>query len=104
MLEPVHWQVVPVDHPALAGHFPGHPVVPGVVLLSYVWDAILRRTEQPLACAAWPSVKFLAPLSPGEAFTVEVEFTTGTTAKFTCKTEQSTIAQGSVRLAPGAAA
>lgn len=101
MLEPEHWQVVPVEHPALAGHFPGHPVVPGVVLLSYVWDAIQRRAEQPSACGGWPSVKFLAPLLPGETFTVEVEFTAGTSAKFTCKTAQRTIAQGSARLAPG---
>jgi 3-hydroxymyristoyl/3-hydroxydecanoyl-(acyl carrier protein) dehydratase len=98
MVDPEGWQVVPPDHPSLAGHFPGHPVVPGVVLLSYVWDAIQRRYGLPLACAGWPSVKFLAPLAPDEPFMVEVEFGTGTSAKFTCKTAQRTIAQGNARL------
>jgi 3-hydroxyacyl-[acyl-carrier-protein] dehydratase len=34
---------VPADHPSLAGHFPGAPVVPGVVVLDYV-----------LSQLAWP--------------------------------------------------
>ncbi len=33
------------DHPALAGHFPGNPVVPGVVLLTEILTAVERSTE-----------------------------------------------------------
>lgn len=92
-----HWQTVPPDHPALPGHFPGKPIVPGVVLLSQVWDAVCREAGTPLHCSGWPSVKFLAPLLPGVAFRVEVEFGTTQSAKFVCRTAHEMIAQGSVR-------
>lgn len=92
------WQTIPADHSALPGHFPGNPVVPGVVLMSQVWEAVCRQAGKPLNCTGWPSVKFLAPLLPGVPFRVEVEFGTGlSSAKFACKTASGTIAQGSVR-------
>jgi 3-hydroxymyristoyl/3-hydroxydecanoyl-(acyl carrier protein) dehydratase len=51
-------------HPALPGHFPGNPVVPGVVLLDCIVAAIERAHGARLAKIA--SVKFLAPLKPDE--------------------------------------
>lgn len=64
--------VVPPDHPALPGHFPGHPIVPGVVLLDYVVEAI-EATHGALPALRLPQVKFLQPLLPGEAARVELE-------------------------------
>lgn len=51
-------------HPALPGHFPGNPVVPGVVLLDCVAAAIERVRNARLARI--DVVKFLAPLRPDE--------------------------------------
>ncbi|MFT3790497.1 MAG: hydroxymyristoyl-ACP dehydratase [Rudaea sp.] len=53
---------IDADHPALPGHFPGRPVVPGVVLLDRVAAAIER--EFGARVTALPQVKFLAPLLP----------------------------------------
>ncbi|MEN6586769.1 MAG: hypothetical protein ABFE02_12085 [Sulfuricella sp.] len=97
MPEQAPWQTISADHPALPGHFPGNPIVPGVVLLSHVWDAVCRAAGTPLQCTGWPSVKFLAPLLPGVPFRVEVELGAAQSAKFVCRTADKTIAQGSVR-------
>jgi len=58
-------------HPALPGHFPGNPIVPGVLLLASVSRAI--ATAFHATVAAVPAVKFMAPLRPGERFDVELD-------------------------------
>ena len=63
---------VPHDHPSLAGHFPGHPVVPGVVVLDHVVAAIEQRAG-PLPPLRLPQVKFLAPLRPGETADIALQ-------------------------------
>lgn len=65
--------VIPADHPSLPGHFPGRPLVPGVVVLDCVLGA-LQAACPSLAGATLrlPQVKFLQPLLPGEPATVEL--------------------------------
>ena len=62
---------VPHDHPALPGHFPGAPIVPGVVLLEHVLAAI--EPDGTAGALRLPQVKFLRPLLPGETAEVELE-------------------------------
>ena len=64
--------VVDASHPSLPGHFPGDPIVPGVVLLEHVVDAI-ESVHGPLARLRLPQVKFLQPLRPGQAARVELD-------------------------------
>ena len=63
---------IPHDHPSLPGHFPGNPVVPGVVILDRVFAALEAAHG---SAAAWrlPQVKFLQPLLPEQDARVEVE-------------------------------
>lgn len=63
--------VVEPAHPALPGHFPGHPIVPGVVLLDRVSAAI--EALHGAAPLRWPQVKFLQPLLPGQPAQVELQ-------------------------------
>ncbi|WP_051236763.1 hypothetical protein [Ottowia thiooxydans] len=43
-----HWQVS-LDHPVLDGHFPGQPVVPGALLLSWLLQELSRFTGREVA-------------------------------------------------------
>lgn len=64
---------IAADHPCLAGHFPGRPLVPGVVLLEQVLHAIERQSGLDVAALRLPQVKFLAPLLPGQMASVELD-------------------------------
>jgi 3-hydroxyacyl-[acyl-carrier-protein] dehydratase len=56
---------IAADHPSLPGHFPGTPLVPGVVLLEQVAIALRAWRDQRLARVL--EAKFLAPLLPDES-------------------------------------
>ena len=63
---------IATDHPCLPGHFPGRPLVPGVVVLEQVLAAI-EATHGPLGRLRLPQVKFVHPLLPGEDARVELD-------------------------------
>jgi 3-hydroxymyristoyl/3-hydroxydecanoyl-(acyl carrier protein) dehydratase len=58
---------VTASHPSLPGHFPGNPVVPGVVILDLVAENILARHPDS-RIGGFPQVKFLSPLAPETGF------------------------------------
>lgn len=64
------WRV-PADHPALAGHFPGHPIVPGVVLLDRV--VLMAQAVRPSAGWQVAQAKFLSPCGPGDELSFSLE-------------------------------
>lgn len=84
---------IPASHPALPGHFPGRPVVPGVVLLDRVAAALERWRG--LRVAGLPQVKFLRPLLPDQEAELLLE-DDGKSIRFRIVHAQATIASGSI--------
>jgi 3-hydroxymyristoyl/3-hydroxydecanoyl-(acyl carrier protein) dehydratase len=66
LAEGEHFDIA-ADHPAFAGHFPGQPVLPGVVLLSHVMRALARVPALRERLGATPQIaqaKFLSAVGP----------------------------------------
>lgn len=99
--------VVPADHPSLAGHFPGNPIVPGVVLL----DLVLAAIQAQRACTlhSIPGVKFLQPVQPNERIDLHIEFAADTPStartRFQALRNSSAVCEGTfvLSIASGAA-
>lgn len=71
----LEWRlVVPAaDHPIFAGHFPGSPVLPGVVVLGWMVAAAERFLGRELAPPTrLHNVKFPLVLLPGQAVDLHV--------------------------------
>ena len=88
---------ISADHPSLAGHFPGHPVVPGVVVLGEIMNAIREMAKENIEFVGMPAAKFLSPLNPGEPLTIRLNQQGDGTTEFTCTTGSRLIASGCLR-------
>lgn len=60
---------IPADHPSFRGHFPGYPIVPGVVLLDTAQQGI--ETATGLRMSGIAMAKFTSPVQPGEALQLD---------------------------------
>jgi 3-hydroxyacyl-[acyl-carrier-protein] dehydratase len=92
--------VVAADHPSLPGHFPGTPVVPGVVVLDQVLQASERWQGRPLAARGLKQVKFHSPLLPDQRADVSLELE-GNALTFRVTRDDRAVAQGTFTLESG---
>ena len=89
---------IPADHPCLPGHFPGLPVVPGVVLIDRIVTACETWLGVPLRIDAMPQVKFVAPLLPGETARAVLIWNGVDTIQFKLARESQPLAAGTLKV------
>ena len=87
---------VPPDHPAFAGHFPGTPILPGVVLLDVALQIIAKTSGIALDLCEISSVKFLSPASPGDELLIQHSVSVSGTIHFDVAAGMRKIASGSI--------
>ncbi|HEX7455415.1 MAG TPA: 3-hydroxyacyl-ACP dehydratase FabZ family protein [Gallionella sp.] len=97
MKNSAHW-TIPADHPAFAGHFPGTPILPGVVLLDAALQIIADTSGIALDICEISSVKFLSPAGPGDELVIRHTVSASGTIRFDVNAGTRKIASGSIVL------
>ena len=87
---------IAASHPSLPGHFPGHPIVPGVVLLD---EAMACSLPPGARLAGFDVVKFTRPVLPGEAVEVLAGLVAGGRMPFACRVGEQPAIHGTALLA-----
>lgn len=85
------------DHPSLPGHFPGEPIVPGVLLIEEVLAA-LHQWRGPIRVKGLPQVKFSSPLRPGVRFDIHLDATAPERYRFQCRVQAAPVAGGLIEV------
>lgn len=89
--------LVPVQHPAADGHFPGNPIIPGAVLLAETLQAIADSAAIRLAPCQIKSAKFFQPVRPGDRMLIDFAQSSPGEIRFTCAVDGKTVLAGQVK-------
>jgi 3-hydroxyacyl-[acyl-carrier-protein] dehydratase len=90
--------LIPSDHPAFEGHFPGAPIVPGVVLLDSALHAMAANLGLALESCTLTAVKFKSVVRPGQPVEVHFVRTEPALVRFELTSEGRPVASGTLAL------
>lgn len=89
--------VIPAAHPSFTGHFPGRPVVPGVVTLDHVVQGLIVQIPG-AQLYGFPQVKFMKPVLPEMQITVSYSLKKSLLYQFSCEGDGELVLTGQLQL------
>lgn len=89
---------VPAAHPAFAGHFPGRPILPGVVLLDQAIQRAAGVLPPGVSVQGLGNAKFFRPVGPGTHLLFRFPPATATAQAFEILAGDQLVASGSLSL------
>jgi 3-hydroxymyristoyl/3-hydroxydecanoyl-(acyl carrier protein) dehydratase len=87
---------ITASHPAFDGHFPGHPVLPGVVLLAEAMAVLQAATGVPAEGWTLDNAKFLSPVAPGTTLAVHHAVAPSGAVRFEIRAGERLVASGTL--------
>jgi len=92
-------RTISANHPSLPGHFPDAPIVPGVVILDEVAEA-LTAWRKDCQLTDIRTTKFIAPLKPEQPFTINLcaSKEAEDEVDFCCRIEERVIVEGRLQV------
>ena len=94
-----HYCRVSSDLACLAGHFPDFPVVPGVLQVDWAMSLAADLLGAAPRVEEIESIKFRAPLRPGDHFRIRVRSAPGDRIEFKVWSDDAEYARGRLRVA-----
>lgn len=96
-MDTMHW-TLPTDHPVFAGHFPGHPIIPGALLLDQAIQLAAQHMALPRSSIKISNAKFLHPAGPGQTLTFTFDRKESGALQFTVRCGEIVVASGVLTL------
>ncbi len=93
----IRW-TVPAAHPTFAGHFPGRPILPGVVLVDQAMRLAASVLKPDLAIRGLGNAKFFHPVAPGTHLLFRYPPATASALRFDILAGERIVASGSFTL------